>query len=179
MPPDAEPGAGSVELAAELPLWELVQTYHPAARRFGEVFAAAGLGPTQFGVLVALADTDADPDPGPSQADLARHVLVRPQSMGELVGGLLERGLIIREGPGGRGRRARLRITTAGRAALAQAVPGVEVANAPAALGLTATEVGTLVDLLRRVRASLEAPTPGEGARRAPSSAHLADTHWR
>jgi DNA-binding MarR family transcriptional regulator len=154
---DADDGPA---LAPELPLWELVRTYHPAARRFGEVFAAAGLGPTQFGVLVSLAETDVDPDPGPSQADLARQVLVRPQSMGELVTGLLDRGLVSREGAGGRGRRARLRITAAGRDALAGAVPGVNAVNDPAALGLDPDEVTMLVGLLRRVRARLEEPAP-------------------
>lgn len=145
-------------LAAELPLWEVVQTHHLAARRFSEVFAAAGLGPTQFGVLVVLAEADADPDPGPSQADLARQTLVRPQSVGELIATLLERDLVRRDGPGGRGRRARLRITDAGRTALAVAVPGVNAINAGSALGLSDVEVTTLAGLLRRVRATL-----GEG----------------
>jgi hypothetical protein len=31
---------------ADLPLWELIQTSHVVARRFAEVFAAAGLTPT-------------------------------------------------------------------------------------------------------------------------------------
>lgn len=156
----SESSGGPLRPDPELPLWEVVQTYHLAARRFTDVFAAVGLGATQFGVLSLLAETDHDPDPGPSQADLARATLLRPQSVGELVTGLLERGLVVREGPGGRGRRARLRITAAGRDALAAAVPGVNAANAGAALGLDPDEVTTLVALLRRVRVRLEEPAP-------------------
>lgn len=149
MPPEVP-----VRLARDLALWELVQTYHPVARGFGEVFAAAGLTATQFGVLVALAQADPQ-GPGPSQAELARQVLVRPQSMGELLGSLLERGLIIQDGPGGRGRRGRLRISEHGHRALERSVPAVNDYNAPATLGLTPDEAATLAHLLRTVRLTL------------------------
>ena len=149
MPPDVP-----VRLAEDLPLWELVQTYHPVARGFGEVFAAAGLTPTQFGVLVALAEADPQ-GPGPSQAELARQVLVRPQSMGELIGSLLDRGLVIRDGPGGRGRRGRLWISEDGHRALERSVPAVNDYNAPARLGLTPDEAAVLARLLRTVRSAL------------------------
>ena len=101
-----------------VPLWELVQTAHLATRRFTEVFAEAGLTPAQYGVLASLADGD-----DLSQADLARSVQVRPQSMGRLVAAMISHGLVERGGPGGRGRRTGLEITPAGRAALDRARP--------------------------------------------------------
>lgn len=143
----------------DLPLWELVRTYHPVARGFGEVFSSVGLTPTQFGVLAVLRDHDPD-GPGPSQAEIARAVLVRPQSVAELLTSLLERGLVSRDGPGGRGRRAPLRLTEDGRALIERAFPLVAAYNAPEALGLTAEEAATLTRLLRRVRTALDEGPP-------------------
>lgn len=134
----------------DLPLWELIQTSHVVARRFTEVFAAAGLTPTQFGVLAALADDD-----DLSQADLARIVLVRPQSMGQLVTSLLERGLVRRDHAGGRGRRTGLSLTPAGRVALDRALPAVHAINAPEAIGLDVASAAALTHHLRAVRAAL------------------------
>lgn len=133
-----------------LPAWTLVRAGHVAGRRFTEVFAAAGLTPTQFGVLRSLADGD-----GLTQAELARAVLVRPQSMGELVGSLVARGLVERAGPGGRGRRTGLALTDAGHDVLAAAMPGVAAFNAPETLGLTAEQAVVLDDLLRTVLRAL------------------------
>ncbi len=135
----------------DLPLWELIQTSHVVARRFTEVFAEAGLTPTQFGVLAALAD-----EPDLSQADLARIVLVRPQSMTHLIASLLERGLVNRQGPGGRGRRTGVQLTAAGQQALQTALPGVHALNAPATIGLDAQAAATLTQLLRTVRTALQ-----------------------
>ena len=135
---------------ADLPLWELIQTSHVVARRFTEVFAAAGLTPTQFGVLAALAD-----DPDLSQADLARIVLVRPQTMHHLITTLLERSLVQRAGPGGRGRRTRVEITDTGRRALQAALPAVHALNSPTSIGLDPDAAATLTRHLRTVRETL------------------------
>ncbi|GAA3612832.1 hypothetical protein GCM10022419_117300 [Nonomuraea rosea] len=134
----------------DLPLWELIQTSHVVARDFTAVFASVGLTPTQFGVLATLADGD-----DLSQAELARVIMVRPQSMGELVASLLDRGLVERDSPGGRGRRAGLRITATGRELLSRAQPAVVTFNAPEAMGLSAAEAAELTRLLRIVRATL------------------------
>ena len=129
-----------------LPAWTLVQAYHVVARGFTAVFAEVGLTPVQFGVLAVVADT-----PGPTQAELARAVMVRPQSVGEIVEVLERRGLLRREGEGGRGRRRPLVLTDAGRDVLAAAWPGVLAFNDPDALGLSPDEHATLDRLLRRV----------------------------
>jgi DNA-binding MarR family transcriptional regulator len=137
-------------LGDDLPLWELVQTYHVVARGFTEVFAAAGLSATQFGILAHLAEgTEL------SRSELARRVLVRSQSIGELIAGLLERGLVEREGPGGRGRRAGLRLTADGRRLFERTAPAVHAFTAPAAIGLDAVDAAALTRMLRTVRWAL------------------------
>ncbi|GLZ45369.1 hypothetical protein Acsp06_15540 [Actinomycetospora sp. NBRC 106375] len=147
----------------DLPLWEIVQTYHPVARGFHALFGAVGLTPNQFGVLAVLRDEEGS-DHASTQAELARQVLLRPQSMGELVASLVDRGLVERDGPGGRGRATGLRLTDAGRAALDDALPRVHDYNAPAAIGLTPEDAATLAALLRRVRRALDGSEGREGS---------------
>ena len=79
-------------------------------------------------------------------------MLVTPQSIGELVGSLEERGLVERPPRPGRGRRRTVELTAAGRAALERATPVVLAINAPEALELTAAEAAELNRLLHIVR---------------------------
>jgi DNA-binding MarR family transcriptional regulator len=146
----------------DLPLWEIVQAYHPVARGFHALFAEVGLTPTQFGVLAVLRDEEGTGHAS-TQAELARQVLLRPQSTGELVSTLVARGLVTREGPGGRGRATALRLTDAGRRALDDALPRVHAYNEPSAMGLTAAEAATLASLLRRVRAAVDGADGADG----------------
>jgi DNA-binding MarR family transcriptional regulator len=131
------------------PLWTLIQAANVVSRGFTAVFAEFGLTPTQFGVLAYLAEGD-----GLTQAELARRVLVRPQSLGELVAPLLERGLVHRDGPGGRGRRSGLTLTGDGAALLQRALPRVQEFHAPASSGLDAPDLVRLEELLQRVLAA-------------------------
>jgi DNA-binding MarR family transcriptional regulator len=144
----------------DLPLWEIVQTYHPVARGFHALFAEVGLTPNQFGVLAVLRDEEGT-GRASTQAELARQVLLRPQSTGELVASLVARGLVAREGPGGRGRPTGLGLTDAGRRVLDDAYPRVQAYNAAAAIGLTPDEATTLASLLRRVRAAVDSSDGG------------------
>lgn len=130
------------------PAWTLVQASHVVARRFAAVFAQVGLTPTQFGVLAYLAE-----EPALTQAELARRVLVRPQSLRELLVPLLERGLVSREGPAGRGRRSGIALTDAGREVMASALPGVRAFTA--GLGLDADQLRVLDDLLHTILRTL------------------------
>ncbi|WP_061293165.1 MarR family winged helix-turn-helix transcriptional regulator [Herbidospora cretacea] len=134
----------------DLPLWELIQTSYVVTRGFADVFGAVGLTPIQFGVLASLADGD-----DLSQAELARVIMVRPQSLGEVALSLVGRGLVERDGPGGRGRRAALRITPAGRELLGRALPAVAAFNAPENIGLSEADAAELTRMLRAVRAAL------------------------
>ncbi|MBF5082167.1 MarR family winged helix-turn-helix transcriptional regulator [Quadrisphaera sp. INWT6] len=133
--------------------WELVSTAHVVGQRFADLFAGLGLTPTQFAVLMHL-----DAEEGLSQTELARRVLVRQQSMGVLLASMLERGLVERTGPGGRGRRAGLVLTETGGRALREAWPAVRAFNAPEALGLTPDGAVMLVQGLQQMRTSATAP---------------------
>lgn len=141
-----------------LPLWELIQTSHVVARGFRDLFAAHDLTPTQFGVLACLADGDDF-----TKAELARAVLVRPQSMDPLIDGLLRRHLVTRDGPPRRGRAAGIRITDAGLQLLARVRPRVAEFNAPANIGVAADQVPALVRGLRDIREHLSSPPEHEG----------------
>jgi len=142
-----------------LPAWNLMQTAHVVGLRFVEVFTAVGLTPTQFAILMHL-----DDDEGLTQAQLARRVLVRPQSMGILVTTLLARGLVVRDGPGGRGRRSGLSLTAAGQEALQRAWPAVRALNTPDALGLSPAQTALLDESLDHIRAVMSKPTDSASA---------------
>ncbi|MGK5681385.1 MarR family winged helix-turn-helix transcriptional regulator [Actinoplanes sp. URMC 104] len=129
--------------------WTLVRTHHAVARRFVDTLARAGLTPTQFGVLVQVVS-----DPGLSQAELARRVLVTPQSIGELLTSLERLGHITRR-RGPRGKASVVQVTKSGRSALDRATPLVQAMNTPQALGLTPDEDETLNALLHKVLAAM------------------------
>lgn len=137
----------------QLPLWRLVQTAHLAGQAYTRLFAEHRLTPAQFGVLACLADGD-----DLSQADLARAVLVRPQSMARLVTDMVDAGLVTRTGPGGRGRRTTLALTEQGRRTLARARPAAHAFDQPAQAGLSAADSRELVRLLGLVAAQLAEP---------------------
>lgn len=137
---------------APLPLWEVVQTHHVVARAFRSLFARHGLTPSQFGVLACLADGDDF-----TKAELARAVLVTPQSMDPLIADLLTRSLVARDLPARRGRASGVRITAQGRALLDRVRPEVATLNSADSTGLSAPDAAQLVELLRRVRVMLDA----------------------
>ncbi|WP_299051227.1 MarR family transcriptional regulator [uncultured Nocardioides sp.] len=137
--------------AGDLVLWRLVQTAHLARQRFEDAFAAEGLTGSQFGVLAALADGD-----DLTSAELARAILVRPQSMTALVRQLESAGLVERAGPGGRGRATPVRLTTSGRERLARGYAVVASLHAPSVTGLDTSAADRLAALLTTVHASLE-----------------------
>jgi DNA-binding MarR family transcriptional regulator len=139
-----------MELAPEeidgLIKWSLIRAARQAEREFTEKLATHGLSPVQFGVLCHLATGEPF-----TQAQLARAVLTRPQSVSGVVDGLVERGLISREGNRARGRRNPLTLTEPGHALLEQAWPAVQTMNRPEQLGLSKGEAQMLNDLLLRM----------------------------
>jgi DNA-binding MarR family transcriptional regulator len=126
--------------------WTVVRTAHVLSRRFEEVMRAFALTPAQFGVLATIAE-----DPGIGSGQLARKVLVTPQSVGELVASLEVSGHVVRDRAGGRGRRAGIELTPQGRTVLTEAFTAVAALNEPAVLGLEPHEAATLNALLHRV----------------------------
>lgn len=129
---------------AEITAWTLVQAGHVIGRRFHAAFAEVGLTPTQFGVLLEL-----DLHPGMTNGQLARSVLVTPQSTSELMASLQKLGLVHRDTPVGRGHPVPAQLTPAGRAVLARCTTAV--ADVQASLHLTGDQLSQLNELLRRV----------------------------
>lgn len=144
-----------------LPLWTMVQTAHLASRRFAEIFAAAGLTRAEFAVLACVADGD-----DLSKADVARAILLRPQSVARVVDALVTAGLLTRAGAGGRGRRSGHTPTEQGWQVLARARAAVRSVNEPEQLGLTGPQAADLVHALETVRSQL-ARTLGDAGRDA------------
>lgn len=105
--------------------WTVVRAARELARRLAEELAPLELSPVDFGALVQLAAGGEL-----NQAELARAVGVRAQSMSAVVGALEARGLVARGAVPGRGRASRLRLTDAGRDLLATAWPRVQASNA-------------------------------------------------
>lgn len=126
----------------DLTAWTIVQAGHLVGRRFWQALIAVDLSPVQFGVLLNL-----DLHPGMSNAQLARSVLITPQSMSELMSALARAGLVERDASPGRGRPVTARLTAAGRtrlAACASIVGAVE-----ASLDLTDAQARAVREHLR------------------------------
>ena len=147
--------------------WSLIRAARQAEREFTELFAAHGLSPVQFGVLCHLSTGAAF-----TQAQLAREVLVRPQSISGVLDGLVERGLIRREGGRAKGRRNPLTLTDAGHALMTEVWPTVQTENQPDQLGLTQDEANTLNAVLLRMAHHAPPPqtTPGQNGHRRKRS---------
>lgn len=150
MPNAASPSAEDIE---RFLAWRVVRTGREVERALTRTIAEHELTTTQFGVLSLLA-TGADL----TQTDLARAVLVRPQSVGTLITSLTDRGLISRRGPGGRGRRTYVDLTAAGRDLIDQAWPAVTATYSPGRLGLDEADTDTLDRLLHTLESAAAEP---------------------
>ena len=107
---------------------------------------AAGLTPTQFGVLEALMHK------GPlTQVALGRKILTSPGNMTDVIGKLERRGLVRRGRAPGDRRAVLVALTEAGRAQIEALFPRHEAAIAAAMAALTPAELTTLGGLLRRL----------------------------
>nr|WP_269328233.1 MarR family winged helix-turn-helix transcriptional regulator [Kineosporia mesophila] len=135
--------------------WSLIRAAHRAQRELTQLFAEHGLSPVQFGVLTHLSTGTPM-----TQAQLAREVLVRPQSISGVLDGLVHRGLISRSEGRSKGRRNPLTLTTAGHDLMSVVWPLVHAANQPDRLGLSATETATLNEILLRLASDQDRPQP-------------------
>lgn len=134
------PTAADVEALAG---WSIIRAAHRVERDLTALLAERDLTPVQFGVLATLATTAPC-----TQAELARTVLVRPQSMAGVVATMLRRGLLARTGPGGRGRPTPLTLTDRGQQALTDAWSDVAGAHGPARLAQTEAQTRQLLAAL-------------------------------
>lgn len=128
--------------------WTLVRTGHAIGRVFTTELAALGLKPHIFGILAQVRRV-----PGLSSAELARHVLVTPQSMGELLRRMAGDGLI-EYTPPRRGQRLSVHLTDKGGDLLDRAFAVVSSMNRPDRLGLSADEAARLNTLLHKILAA-------------------------
>lgn len=130
----------------EVVTWNAVRAARFLGQRLSEQLADQQLHPVHFGVLAQLDIA------GPmSQADLARAVQLRPQSVAPLLDGLERRSLVARTGDRLRGRRNPVQITTEGRRALDAAWTVVIAGNELGDAGLTRAESAELNRLLQKV----------------------------
>jgi DNA-binding MarR family transcriptional regulator len=101
---------GPEELDADESLpYLIVRLGHQLSRSFGELMASVGLSARQFGMLSQVMKED-----GVGSAELARRIGVTPQSAGEQVEILVERGLLRRD-KAGSGRKAGIHLTAKGK----------------------------------------------------------------
>lgn len=127
-------------------IWSVIRAAHVLEREVTALFAGFDLSPVQFGVVSYLSAN------GPmTTAELARSVLVRPQSLAGVVDLLETRGLVARVGDRGRGRASPVALTGAGDALVAQVWPAFAAADATPTLGLREGQGAVLTDTLRVV----------------------------
>jgi DNA-binding MarR family transcriptional regulator len=126
--------------------WNLVRAARLTARRLSDRLAEFDLNPVTFGVLAHLAVTSPM-----TQADLARAVLIRPQSIATLLEGLEQRDLVRREGDRARGRRNPVVLTDEGHALLDGIWDIVTATNDLSEDGFDAEETLELNRLLRKL----------------------------
>ena len=127
---------GTVITAADIDAvvgWTVIRAARRAARLLMLTLKDHELTPVEFGVLAQLAAADGEL----TQAEVARAVEVRPQSVAPVIDGLSSRGLLRREGVRGRGRSGRLVLSDSGAALLRAAFPDVLATNP--AFGLPGT----------------------------------------
>ena len=131
--------------------YTIVRVAHVLQRRMEEALAPAGVNARQFSVLALLAQ-----HPSVSAGQLARLVLVTPQSMSELLASLDDLGLVIREAPLGRGHPMGVTLSRAGKNVLRRAQPLVDALEARTTGDLSASEASRLNEQLHAILACLE-----------------------
>ena len=109
----------------------------------------------QYAALSAVAEV-----PGASNAALARQAFVTPQTMNEIVRGLVGAGLLARQAHPEHGRVIQLYLTPAGQAALGEAHVRVNGVEARMLDGLGQAEVATLAGWLRQCADRFDALEP-------------------
>lgn len=114
----------SGDIDAILP-WSLIRAARKATYLVTDALLPFDLTPVDFGILTYLEMLETA-----TQAELARMIYVRPQSIAPAVRALVDRGLVERPAEGGRGRPARLTLTSSGSALLDRAFPVVSGLNA-------------------------------------------------
>ena len=138
----------------------VVQLAHVLGRHMDRVLAPHDLSATSFSALFHLRE-----EPSVSAAELARRVLITPQSLGPVLDRLEHLGLVERHRPGVRGARVRTEVTSAGRRRLDDAVSAVQALDRWLVAGLPARRRDQVADALGGLLARAandDPPTPSE-----------------
>lgn len=128
--------------------YAVVRVAHVLSQKMDRQLSDLGLSANGYGVLFQLQS-----DPGVSSAELARRIVLTPQSVGPLLAKMARDGLVAREQPGGPGTAIITQITAEGQRRLEAATAVVHGLDAElvASLDTAAREVldGQLWDMLR------------------------------
>jgi DNA-binding MarR family transcriptional regulator len=127
----------------------IVRLGHQLSQAFGELMSSVGLSARQFGILSQVMKED-----GIGSAELGRRIGVTPQSAGEQVETLVDRGLLKRDPPRP-GRKAGIHLTRKGKTTLGKAFALADDYDAQltghfGSKGLAQTKAG-LEEMLRRI----------------------------
>jgi DNA-binding MarR family transcriptional regulator len=122
----------------------LVRVADQVSRAWFKALRDHAINPRQFSALAVLVR-----EPSLSQAELARRVLVTPQSMTELIAALITAKLLRRR-PLEPGHPAQLEVTARGQASLCKAYPVVEAVDCESFAALNPAERAELGRLLRK-----------------------------
>lgn len=126
--------------------WNMVRAARFVGHRLADRLSGHRLNPIQFGVLAFLEQQDEM-----TSAEIARAVLLRPQSVAPLLDGLEERGLISRRGTRARGHRNPVTMTDEGRRLFEEAREIALAANDLDDATLTDAESAELNRLLLKI----------------------------
>lgn len=140
--------------------YALVRVAHLLSQRMDRGLADLELSANGFGVLFQLQS-----DPEVSAAELARRVILTPQSVGPLLARMARDGLVEREQPGGPGTAIITRITAVGRERLAAATALVQGLEDQLVAPLDPAQRGALDQQLWDMLRALTAPGTAQVAR--------------
>ena len=148
------------EAAALRVFVKLLRTVRAVETRLEPGLSAAGLTPTQLGVLEALLHK------GPlTQRELGRKLLSSPGNMTDVIDKLERRALVRRSRKPGDRRAVRVELTAEGRDKIAALFPRHAASIAAAMAGLSREELATLETLLRKLgRSAAGMADPTEAA---------------
>jgi DNA-binding MarR family transcriptional regulator len=162
--PDPQPSLDPVQLSAYFALIEVVGLLRHAVEQ--QLREAGGLSYVQFQLLARLGDS---PTGSHRMTDLADGVVYSRSGLTYQAGLLEKAGLVTRTPSPDDERSVTVTITDAGRALLAEVLPGhAEVISHLLFEPLSRTDAKTLADLLAPVRDHMRSAPPRSAARRGP-----------
>jgi DNA-binding MarR family transcriptional regulator len=137
--------------------YALKRAQHALRQTIDDSLRPLGLTTPQYAALAVVEEA-----PGGSGAELARRCFVTPQTMNEIVRGLLDRSLLVRGGSPRGARDIPLSLSPKGRALLNGAHQVVDEVEERMLESLTQSARHSLLSVLRRCAEALERPSPSK-----------------